>query len=180
MKRMLVLATLGAALMVSVLAGAAGASGYCLNGRFVEVGPVQQATDPLYTAAVPATYVEGSGLTCDNLPQGVVVVPDKLVNGTGTDLGSHSGDNGRIYPFAQQVRAGYCNGGTFMNLLLGQIYWDPQYFGLTHATYIEGSGISCHPLPTGYAYTGAFSDSTGHTAVTTSDLFAIYRYAARA
>lgn len=182
MKRMLTAALAAGAVAVGALAGAGGAAAaesyaYCINGKYRDV-PEAQIADPAYKGATPANYYQGIGLTCDAAPVGWVFTPNALVNGSGDDLGAVSGDRKRIYKFARPVRAGYCNGGIFLNLMLGQPAVTPAYARVTPASYFRGIGITCSPLPAGYAYTGAFVNSGGFAGGTTDPL-SIYRYATR-
>lgn len=182
MKRLLTAALAAAAVAVGALVGAGGAVAaenyaYCLNGKFVVI-PETQIAEPAYRSATPAFYYEGIGLTCDPAPVGWVFSPNMLVNGSGQDLGAASGDRERIYKYARQVRAGYCNGGIFLNLMLGQPAVEAAYSRVTPATYVQGMGITCAPLPAGYVYTGTFVNSAG-VAGGATDPVSIYRYAAR-
>lgn len=182
MKRVLTAAVAAAAVAVGALVGAGGAAAaenhaYCLNGKFLDI-PASQVADPAYKGATPANYYQGIGLTCDPPPVGWIFAPNVLVNGSGRDLGAASGDPERIYKFARPVRAGYCNGGIFLNLMLGQPAVDPPYARVTPASYFRGIGITCAPLPAGYVYTGAFVNSAG-VAGGATDPLSIYRYAAR-
>jgi hypothetical protein len=47
-------------------------------------------------------------------------------------------------------RLGYCLHGTFLDLVVGQPDVDGLYSGATPAMYVQGVGITCGPVPTGY------------------------------
>jgi len=43
-------------------------SGYCFNGRFVDLATDQPTTDATYKGATPALYYQGVGISCDTIP----------------------------------------------------------------------------------------------------------------
>lgn len=45
-------------------------AGYCLRGKFLDLERDQPEVDRLYTKAVPAHFIHGKGITCDNIPAG--------------------------------------------------------------------------------------------------------------
>ena len=56
--------------------------GYCLSGIFLDLLKGQPSTDPAYTGAVPANFLEGVGITCDVLPG--FVATGLFADGSGT------------------------------------------------------------------------------------------------
>ena len=56
-------------------------------------------------------------------------------------------------------RAGYCLGGTFVNLVFDQPNGDVQYAGMTPAIFVRGVGITCGQAPAGYAQDGFAGDA---------------------
>jgi hypothetical protein len=64
--------------------------GYCLEGKFLNLELGQPETDPAYTGAVLARYVDGRGITCAAPPAGYVLA------GTAPD---EYGVPGRLYAY---------------------------------------------------------------------------------
>lgn len=57
------------------------------------------------------------------------------------------------------TRAGYCLDGVFRDLELGQPGTDEGWVSATPAWFVEGTGITCDPVPAGYVRDGMAGDA---------------------
>ena len=71
-------------------------AGYCLNGVFENLGLGQPKTDPAFKGAVPAFYIDGTGLTCDPPSGAFTQAAGDVVASDGSSTGPTA--PGDIYP----------------------------------------------------------------------------------
>jgi hypothetical protein len=124
-------------------------------GTFLNLVVGQPASDPDYAGATAANYVQGEGITCDPPPA----------------ADSQQGYQGAYPYFAPPplpARTGYCTvasdfdpltgqpyaPGVFVDLLTNQPESDPSYAGAIPAIFVQGQGVACEPVPTGYVQHG--------------------------